>query len=421
MADQPDDYVWRFDVLNPSAYANEARLHLTYARLRRDEPLAWLEPPDFRPFWAVTKHADILEISRQNRQFINEPRAVLSRLQDEEFAKSLTGGSVNLVRSLVQMDDPDHARYRLLTQAWFMPKNLAKREARVRQIAKATVDRMAEQGETCDFVSEVAVWYPLHVVMDILGVDPKDEPLMLKLTQELFGASDPDMARGTQEEVVANIVETLQDFYTFFTDLTNDRRKNPKDDVATIIANGTIDGKPLPDFETMSYYVIIATAGHDTTSSSTAGGLHALMEHPHEFAKLRHNPALIDSAIDEMIRWVTPVKHFMRTAVEDYEIRDKTIKSGESVMLLYWSGNRDEEAFEDPFEFRIDRSPNKHLAFGFGAHLCLGQHLAKMEMRALFEELLARVEWIELDGRPELVQSSFVSGLKKLPVRFKMK
>jgi cytochrome P450 len=405
------------EIAYPETYADEPRLHALFTTMRRDAPVVRVEPPGYPAFWAVTKHADILEISRQHGRFINEPRAVLQTLEDEERARALTG-SVNGVRSLVQMDDPDHRAYRALTQARFLASSLRRLEPEFRRLATEFVDRMVERGGACDFVRDVAVWYPLRVVMTLIGVPREDEPLMLKLTQELFGATDPDMRRpGTEQE----LVQTLLDFNAYFERLTEDRRRAPRDDLATVIATAEVDGEPLPAFERNSYYVIVATAGHDTTSSSIAGGLLALIEHPDAMARLRAEPALLPKAADEMIRWTTPVKHFLRTATEDYALRGRAIAAGECLMLCYLSGNRDEDVFADPFTFRVDRDPNPHLAFGFGAHLCLGRVLARMEIEALFRELLGRIDDLELAGRPALVQSRFVSGLKTLPVRYRVR
>jgi len=405
------------EIAYPATYADDARLHALFTAMRREAPVVWLEPPGYPSFWAITKHADIVEISRQHGRFLNEPRAVLQTLVAEEQARALTG-SINAVRSLVQMDDPDHRAYRALTQPWFLASSLRRLEPEFRRLATEFVDRMVEHGGTCDFVRDVAAWYPLRVIMTLLGVAREDEPLMLKLTQELFGPEDPDMRRpGSEKE----LVQSLLDFNAYFARLTEERRRAPRDDLATVIATAEIDGKPLPEYERNSYYVIIATAGHDTTSSSIAGGLLALLEHPGEMARLRADPGLLPRAADEMIRWTTPVKHFMRTATEDYELRGRTIRAGDCVMLCYWSGNRDEEVFADPFAFRVDRDPNPHLAFGFGAHLCLGRVLAKMEIEALFRELLARIDDLQLAGRPALVQSRFVSGLKALPVAYRIR
>ncbi len=405
------------ELTDPETYGNEARLHEIYSHLRANDPVSWMEPEGYRPYWAVTKYADIMEISRQNEQFLNAPRLTLLDIEQEEEVRRFTGGSDLLLRTLVNMDMPDHKIYRNLTLEWFQPKNLNSFEERVREIAKVSIDKMADLGGECDFASDIGIWYPLHVIMMILGVPEEDEPMMLKLTQELFGSNDPDMQRKEETDDVNNIIT---DFFNYFGAVTADRRANPKDDLSSVIANAEINGQLINDFEAISYYVITATAGHDTTSSTSVGGLLALMENPDELAKLKRDPSLIPGAIDEMIRWVAPVQHFFRTAKEDYVLRGQEIKADEGVVMFYASGNRDEEIFDDPFKFKIDRSPNRHLAFGYGAHLCLGQFLAKLEMRVLYEELIKRLDWIELAGEPARTKSSFVSGLKSLPVHYKM-
>lgn len=406
-------------IVDPKVYASVDGFHELFAKLRKEEPVRWTEPDGYRPFWTVSKHADIMEVERQNDKFLNDPRLTLQTIETEEQVREFTGGSDKLIRSLVDMDNPDHRNYRGLTQAWFMPPNLKAIASRVDALAEKYVDRLEQKGGECDFVSDVAVWYPLRVIMTVLGVPEEDEPIMLKLTQELFGATDPDMKRSEESTITVN---TVTEFFNYFTAITEDRRANPKDDVASVIANATIDGKPIGHVEAMGYYIIVATAGHDTTSSTAAGGLLALMQNPDQLAKLKSDPdKYLPGAIDEMIRWTTPVKHFFRTAAEDYELRGKKIRKGDNLLMCYWSANRDEDVFDDPFTFDIERSPNKHLAFGYGAHLCLGQHLAKMEIKALYKELLARLDHIELAGDPAWVEASFVSGLKRLPVRYSMK
>jgi hypothetical protein len=413
------------DVIDPKAHGDEARFHAALSWLRANQPLGRAEVEGFDPFWIVSKHADILEISRQNELFHSgDLAAVLTTAAIDRKVRERTG-SPHLVRSLVQMDAPDHPKYRALTLSWFAPSNVRKREAAIREIARESVDRMASMGGRCDFVTEVALHYPLRVIMNILGVPREDEPRMLKLTQELFGAQDPDLNRTgdtpfDDEDALAATQATVAEFFMYFNGITLDRRANPQDDVASVIANAVVDGEPIQPFEAVSYYVIVATAGHDTTSSSTAGAVWALASDPAEFAKVKADPALIPGLIDEAIRWTTPVKHFMRSATADYELRGKTIRKGDWLYLAYPSGNRDEEVFADPFAFRADRAPNKHLAFGYGAHLCLGQHLAKLEMRILFEELLPRLRSVELAGQPRWAESGFVGGLKALPIRYEM-
>lgn len=419
-------------LVNPEVTADES-IHDVYNELRATDPVHWTEPTGFRPFWAITKHADITSISKQNDKFVNRFRTYLAPIEAEEWTLSMSGDS-HLFRTLVDLDDPQHMKLRKLTHSWFLPANLKKLEPEIAAIAKRHVDHMAALGGECDFVNEVALWYPLRVIMRILGLPPEDEGKMLQMTQEIFGPQDPDvMARSKQlttdtgvavpgsGNAQVDLFALVQQFFAYFGEVTADRRANPRDDLATVIATGTIDGEPIGPLEATSYYAIVATAGHDTTSSSAAGGLLQLIRNPDELAKLKADPSLIPSAVEEMIRWVTPVKHFMRTATEDTEIGGKTIKAGDGLALFYWSGNRDEDVFEDANRFRVDRSPNPQTAFGNGVHLCLGLHLARMELRALFTELLPRLDSIELAGTPKNSIANFVSGLKTLPIRYSMR
>ena len=411
-------------LVDPTAFAGP-RIHDAYAWLRANNPLGVAEPEGFDPFWVVTRHADILEISRQNDLFHNGDLAttIVDRAADERVRK-LTGGSPHLVRSLVQMDPPDHPKYRALTQAWFMPQNIRKLETRIREIARGAVERMVATGGECEFVHTVALGYPLHVVMEILGVPETDEPRMLMLTQELFGAADPELGRAASEtlpdEGLGPIQQVVADFYQYFAKISADRRAHPTEDLATVIANSRIDGEPISEFEAMGYYTIVATAGHDTTSSTTAGALWALCDNPDQFDWVRQDLSRVPGLIEEAIRWTTPVKTFMRSATADAEVGGQAIAKGDWLMLCYASGNRDEAVFEEPNRFRADRTPNRQLAFGYGAHLCLGQHLARMEMRILYEELLPRIKSIRLAGEPKMSQAVFVNGPKTLPVRFEL-
>lgn len=411
-------------LVDPRCYADQ-RIHDAYSWLRANNPLGVAKPEGFDPFWVVTKQADIRKVGLQSKLFHNGDRqATLTNQQSDRLAREFTGGSPHLVKSLVQMDAPEHRKYRALTQGFFTASKLAMLEARIRDIAHSAVERMAGLNGRCDFVRDVALLYPLRVIMEVLGVPEEDEPRMLKLTQELFGPQDPDTARAIEEmdpsQYAKNLKSVLDDFYEYFRALSSERRARPRDDVATIIANAKIDGKPIPEFEELSYYVLIATAGHDTTSSSTAGAIWALCESPAEFEKVGNDPALIPKLVEESIRWTTPVKHFMRTATEDTELSGRQIAKGDWMMLCYASGNRDEEVFEDPFSFKTDRDPNHHIGFGHGAHVCLGQHLARMEMRILFEELVPRLKALDFDGEPAMSESFFVSGPKRLPIQYEI-
>ncbi len=374
----------------------------------------WSEPEGYRPFWTVAKHQDIIEVERQNDRFINAKRTKLLTIDFEAKVKEVMGGRPMLVRAINQMDDPDHRTYQKLTHAWFQPRQLRQLEERIARLARESVDRLRSFGGECDYVNDVSVWYPLRIIMMILGLPDEDEERLLKITQAYFGGGDPEMQRGS------DLIKATLDYIEYFKEVVADRRRHPRDDVASIIANSEIDGKPIGDFEAYSYYIALASAGHDTTSSTVAGGLLALIENPDELGKLRAKPDLIPVAVEEMVRWVSPVKHFFRTAVEDYELRGRKIRAGDHLLMCYPSANRDEEVFDHPFAFLADRSPNRHLGYGYGIHACIGQHLARAEMIALFRELLARVDHVELAGRPSWTETSFLGGIKRLPIRYRM-
>ena len=414
------------EVIDPHSYAEWDSLLDTFDRLRDESPVALVQPEDgelFDPFWLVTRYEDVMRISKDNATFLNNPRPVVFSLRDAiEFSRKATGSNM-LVDSLVVFDAPIHPKYRRLTQDWFMPRNLAKMEDEIHSIANATVDRLIAAGPEVDFVQLVSGPYPLHVVMQILGVPEEDEPRMQMLTQKLFGGQDADlsgtgMENMTPDQVVQLVAGAVQTFEEYFAKLAAQRRANPTDDVASVIANATVDGDPLPERDMAGYYIIVATAGHDTTSASTAGAMMALAQDPDQWARVKADRSLLPGIVEEAIRWTTPVQHFMRTAAKDVEIGGQSIKKGDWLMINYVSANHDPAQFDDPRKFDAARSPNRHLAFGAGAHQCLGLHLARMEMKILFETLLDRIESIELAGEPKRAVSTLVGGLKTLPIRF---
>jgi cytochrome P450 len=397
---------------DPQAYTDESRLHAALAYLRANAPVSRVEVPHYRPFWAITKHADIMDVERNNTLFTNWPRPVLTTTEGDEL-QAAAG-----VRTLIHLDDPQHRVVRAIGADWFRPKAMRALKVRVDELAKHYVDKMLTVGPECDFVQEVAVNYPLYVIMSLLGIPESDFSRMLKLTQELFGSDDSEFRRGSSNH---DQLPALLDMFGYFNGVTASRREHPTADLASAIANARIDGEPLSDIETVSYYLIVATAGHDTTSATISGGLHALVDNPDQLHRLRDDPSLMPLATEEMIRWTTPVKEFMRTAAEDTEVRGVPIAAGESLLLSYVSGNRDEEVFTDPFRFDVGRDPNKHLAFGYGVHFCLGAALARMEVSSFFSELVPRLGSIELTGNPEFVATTFVGGLKHLPVRYALR
>jgi cytochrome P450 len=413
-------------VIDPASYADWDGLLDTFDHIRGTTPVAKVVPDEegvFDPFWLITRYDDAMRVSKDNATFLNNPRTVVFSLTEGiEFAKQMTGGSPHMVASLVTFDAPIHMKYRKLTQDWFMPKNLRQIEDEVRSIARDTVQRMLDAGPEIDFCKLVSAPYPLHVVMQILGVPEEDEPRMLMLTQQMFGGQDEDLNQSGMKDLPPEAITQLvagavKDFEAYFARLTAEKRANPTGDVASTIANATVDGQPLNDRDMMGYYIIVAAAGHDTTSASTAGAMLALAQDPDQFARVRADRSLLPGIVEEAIRWTSPVQHFMRTAAEDTEIGGQTIAAGDWLMINYVAANHDPAQFDDPRRFDAARSPNRHLAFGSGAHQCLGLHLARLEMRILFETLLDRIEAVELAGDPARSKSTFVGGLKTLPLR----
>jgi cytochrome P450 len=413
-------------VIDPKSYGEWNGLLAQFEQLRNDMPVARIENGELHdPFWLITRHDDVMRISKDNAAFLNNPRGVVFGIRaSDDLVKSITGGDPHLVRSLVTLDAPIHPKYRKLTQEWFMPKNLKLMEAEIGQLARHTVDRLLASGGEGDFVPLVSAPYPLHVVMQILGVPEADEQRMLFLTQRMFGGQDEDlnqsgMANMTPEQIAQLVVGAVADFESYFAKLTAEKRASPTDDVASVIANALVDGAPLNDRDMAGYYIILAAAGHDTTSASTAGAMMALAQDPQQFQRLKADRSLLPGIVEEAIRWTTPVQHFMRTTAHDVEVGGVTIPKGDWLMLSYISANYDERVFAEPRKFDASRSPNRHVAFGAGAHQCLGLHLARMEMKILFNELLDRLDSIELAGKPKRANSTFVGGLKTLPLRFK--
>ncbi|WP_431237881.1 cytochrome P450 [Mycolicibacterium aichiense] len=402
---------------NPQAYTDEAGLHSALAHLRAHAPVSWVDVEGYRPFWAITKHADIMDIERQNDLFTNDPRPILvvQDLDDKLRADREAGAGLS---TLIHIDDPHHRDLRKIGADWFRPKAMRALKARCDELAKMYVDQMVERGPEIDFAQEIAVNFPLYVILTLLGLPESDFPRMLKLTQELFGGDDSEFQRAQDKDAM---IAVLLDFFGYFSALTASRREHPTEDLTSAIANATINGEPLSDMDTASYYVIVASAGHDTTSAGIAGGLLELIRNPGELQRLQDDPSLMGTAVEEMIRCVVPVKEFMRTAQADTEVRGVHIAKDEAVLLSYVSANRDEEVFADPMRFDVGRDPNKHLSFGYGVHFCLGAALARMEMNSFFTELVPRINSIELAGDPELMATTFVGGIKHLPIRYSLR
>lgn len=410
-------------IADPKAYAAGKPVDEAFAWLRAHAPFARLEPEGYDPIWVVTRHADLMEMELRPDIWCsgaNMPVLTTRAVLDSRMADGFTGA-----RTLVSMDPPDHPEFRRLTQTWFMPKNLKTIEDRVRALAREAVDRMVSLGNFCDFARDIALFYPLRVIMEILGMPPQDEPLMIKLTQDIFGTRDADLSSGgmaAQDPVLAQaaLQKTMVEMQAYFTQLTLDRRQHPTADLTSTIANGMIRGEPIGMGDAIGYYIISATAGHDTTSNTTSAAMWVLAERPDLLARLKAEPELVRPFIDEAVRWASVVKHFVRTATQDAEFAGQQVRKGDLVMLSYHSANRDEAVFDRPFEFDIDRNPNRHVAYGHGPHKCLGQHLANLEMRLFWEELLPRLEAVELNGEPRRTEANFVCGPKSVPIAYRL-
>jgi len=405
------------DVVGPSGYAAHGYPHPAWARLRREDPLHWVDRGVVNPFWAVTKHADVVWLSRQPRSFLNQPRLAVfpdfggdGPVSDDPFA-----------RHLLNMDPPDHAAYRKVAAFRFTPRAVRRLLANVEEITAMLLDEAATDGETRegDFVELFAAKLPLVVLADLLGVPREDWEQMFRWTNQTIGSTDPEFAGQRSAGEAAN--EGRDALFRYFWELAEKRRQDPRDDIVSVIANAKVQGQHLPPLELLSFYFLLVVAGNETTRNALSGGLLALLENPGELRKLRKDASLVDPAVEEVVRWTSPVIQFCRTATEDVVLRGKTIRAGDNLCLFYPSANRDEEVFADGDVFRVDRTPNPHLAFGIGEHYCLGANLARLELQVAFRALLVRFEHVELAGEVERLRSSFVGGIKRVPIRYRLR
>ena len=407
------------DLIRLDWYRDHGPPHPLWTKLRAESPVHYCVPEDILPFWAITRHADICEVSKQPETYRNSPGITL--IPSDRLPSDRERG-LGAMRSVIDMDPPEHRTYRKVGSPWFTPNAVRSVDAVVAESARSLVDRLAgKTGEgECDFATEVAVAHPLRILSTILGVPREQEPEILRLTNLMFATGDEEL-RGEDEGTALELLEKAGlEFYALFAKIIEDRRSNPTGDLASVLATGRVNGELMGPMETFGYYLIIFTAGHDTTKNAIAGGMHALIEHPEELEKLRRNPELTKLAVEEIVRWTSPVNYMKRTATRDVEFRGQRIREGEDLVLFYASANRDGAVFDDPFEFRIDRRPNPHLGFGIGEHFCLGANLARRSQQALLRELASRLEWVELAGEPERIRANFVVGLKHLPIRYRI-
>ena len=403
------------DIVGNDTFARHGYPHAAWAWLRREAPVCWFEEGVKVPFWAITKHEDIIRISRRPEQNLNAPRlAVFAEFAPPEEDE-------RIARHLLVMDNPDHQAYRKLGAPHFTPRSIRRLAPAIERIARETLDGLARGGESAemDFVTDVAAPVPLAVLADLLGVPREDWKLMFRWTNAVVGADDPEYQAAEASQDSATAARTA--LFEYFWKMIEERRVRPREDIVSVLANAKVDGKELPPFELLSYCFLLVIAGNETTRNAMSGGLVALIENPGELAKLRRDPGLVNVAVEEILRWTTPVIQFCRTASEDFELRGEKIRAGDSMCLFYPSANRDEEVFEEPFAFRVDRDPNRHLAFGIGEHFCLGANLARLELRILFRQLVERLVEVEQTGPMERLRSAFLGGVKHVPVRYRLK
>jgi cytochrome P450 len=403
------------ELIDPHFYGQNGPPHELWKQLRAESPIHWCEVPTVEPFWAITRQQDIRFISRQPDKFLSEAGVTLMP-RDREPIQDQGLGAMKVV---ITMDPPQHRAVRKVASPWFTPRALKQIDAAIDESARALVDELAGEsgkGET-DLAMGMAVSHPLRILATALGVPREQEPKILELSNRLFAPEDSELGSGgTREDF-----ETLgKEFLELFLPIIQDRRANPTDDLASLLANGQVDGQPMGPAETLGYYLIVFNAGHDTTKNALAGGFRALIENPEQFDKVRRDISRAPDAVEEILRWTSSVNFMKRTAACDTEVGGQKIKQGDALVMFYGSGNRDESVFDDPYTFDIDRSPNRHVAFGYGEHFCMGAHLARRSQRAIVEELARRVVRWEIIGEPEWISASFVVGLKHLPVAYEI-
>ena len=400
------------DITDPDAYV-EAVPHEAFARLRREDPVSWQED-DEGGFWAVTRHADIVTVNRDWETYSSWKGAVYLWTPPELEMQRLM---------MLNMDPPEHAKLRKLVNRGFTPRRIRELQDVLARRATTIVDEVIESGR-CDMVEAVAAELPLQAIAEFLGVPQEDRHLVFKWSNTLIGSSDPEyVSEGADETGQAPEAQAAAiELYAYAQGLAADRRANPRDDIVSDLIHAELDGDSLSDDDFNAFFLLLAVAGNETTRNAISHSVLALAEHPDQRAWLREDPARWDTALDEFLRWSTPVMHFRRTATRDTELGGREVHEGDRVVIWHISGNRDEDVFDDPFRFDLGRSPNDHLgathvAFGGGGpHFCLGANLAKAEMRVMLGEVVDRLGDFEVDGPVERLRSNFINGIKHLPV-----
>jgi cholest-4-en-3-one 26-monooxygenase len=393
------------NLFNPDTFVNGVPYDM-FAVLRREAPVYWHSQPNGRGYWAVTRYNDVLNVSRDIATFSSARQGAI--LQDGPVADLETMQMI-----MLNMDPPRHTKLRGLVNKGFTPGRINRLMDRVGELCTEIVDAVGHKGE-CDFVTDVAAELPLHVIAEMVGIPVYDRHKIFEWSNKLIGFDDPEFANSPE---VAQ--EVSMQMYMYANELALERKDSPQDDLVSVLMRAEVDGEQLSEMEFDLFFLLLAVAGNETTRNLISGGMQALFDHPDQFDLLRSDPSLTDSAVEEMLRWVTPVMQFQRTATHDTELSGQPIAEGDSVVMYYGSANRDETVFESPDVFDIRRSPNEHLTFGGGGtHFCLGANLARLEIQLIFKELLRRLPDIEPSAPPRRLRSNFINGVKEMPVRF---
>jgi cholest-4-en-3-one 26-monooxygenase len=399
------------DLVDPARYARDGYPHAVWTQLRAEAPVAYFAPPGYRPFWAITKHAVVSEIAAQPVRFSSE-RGIIIGPADMPVGPS---------EMIVTLDPPRHGPMRRVASPRFTPRALRAQRPEVERIAIEILDRAATGGAPgeCDFVEAIAAPLPIAVIAYILGVPRSDWGILFRWTNEVIGKDDPEYRR-PGETPGQTIRRARGELHAYFQRLIELRRSEPEDDLVSELVRARINEALLTEEQLLSYCELMVEAGNETTRNAISGGLLAFAEHRGEWERLRGRPEMLSDAVEEILRWVSPITHFTRTATEDSEVRGEKIRAGDQVALFWASANRDEEVFDDPFEFRVDRRPNPHVAFGVDEHFCLGAHLARVELEMIFHQLLLRLESFEVSGRVDRLNSNVNGGIKHLPLRYRL-
>jgi cytochrome P450 len=405
------------EIIHPDHYVENGYPHAEWSLLRREAPVYWYDRNEGTPFWAITKHEDITFVGKRPDLFLSNPMLVIPFEPEPEGEAAFRPPD-----TLISMDNPLHRKHRKLISGRFTPRALGKIHQDIDDIAREIVDSLLEEGDEgeCDFVEKVAAPLPIAVIAWLLGVPREDWNLLFDWTNRTIGAGDPEYQK-EGEDSQATARAAMTELFTYFTALVEEKKKNPADDLVTLFAHAEIDGKKLEPMEVLAWCFVVVVAGNETTRNGTSGGMLALIEHQDQLRRVQQDPKLLKPAVEEVVRWCSPIIHFARTAAEDCEIRGQKIQKGQRLALFYPSANRDEEVFEDPFTFRVDRRPNRHIGFGIGEHYCAGAHVARLEMLMAYKYLLPRIDEIELTGPPVRLRSQIVGGVKHLPIRYKLK